>query len=740
MDRASDKSATETGASDQGVDKQAPNGSQASSGLTLYFLGKLHSGLKKLSAYYRQRGVKVFNITSPEDLERALHTNRPHALVIDLQSRVDITRFFDTLGQFDGLLELPRIAIISSTTDQDTAEALMAQADESVVWPLKATDLSLKLFNLMASRSQFVRFQRDVRDEEGRFYRGELYPSFLRDVLQLLYLGRKDCIMTVESEGRRGNLYFKEGRLIDAQVGALEWEDSLNLLRRFKAGSFVISFQPVDRKRFIEKDVAVWLAQVEEEGEEPSAPEPGETTAVGPVTDPETTLQANTQINKPLPGMAGAAAAAAAAAGVAAASTGDRRPSDTSSPSRNSGARDSQARDSQARDSKARDSQDQDNDPLVPPPLSASARAENARAENARAESARAEQTKQEARPPVAARPAAQTTPGPASAAPPVTPANGGASAGSPPPAKNNDLVRLVVAAVIVLLLVVLIFLSRRTPVQDPEVLVVNPTPTPVAAPIAPTPVVIKIGKNQPTPAPQPPEVQVPPERVTVVQIKPTPKPEPVASLPKQTPVPKPTPAPVVAVKPPPTPAPIPVATPTPVPVAAKPTPAPVPVATPAPTPAPVKVASVPSPPKNETVPEVTTLEKASKNLSKAREMEKVGRLQEALTMYTRVAELDPSSREASEAISRLKGTAEVSPTAPAELHINAYPYGVVFVDGEKWGYTPVHMNNLVPRKYLIRVVNPDLGACSTEVVLKPGEQRRIQLRLDQDQNCQKSK
>ena len=243
---------------------------QAQQGLTLYFLGKLHSGLKKLSAYYRQRGVKVFNITTPEELERAMGQSTPHALVIDLQSRTDITSFFDVLGQYEGLLELPRVAIISSTTDKETADALISQADEAVIWPLKATDLSLKMFNLLSSRGQFVRFQRDARNEDGHFFRGELYDTFLRDVLQLLFIGRKDCILSLECEGRRGNLYFKEGKLIDAQVGALEWEDSLRQIRRFKGGTFVLSFQPVDRKRFIEKNVAAWLAQQDEEADFPA--------------------------------------------------------------------------------------------------------------------------------------------------------------------------------------------------------------------------------------------------------------------------------------------------------------------------------------------------------------------------------------------------------------------------------------------------------------------------------------
>ncbi|MFM7201528.1 MAG: DUF4388 domain-containing protein [Myxococcota bacterium] len=728
---------------DTNVEKAPEN--QASNGLTLYFLGKLHSGLKKLSAYYRQRGVKVYNITSPEDLERALATSSPHALIIDLQSRSDVTRFFDTLGQYEGLLEMPRIAIISSSTDADTVEALQTQADESVLWPLKATDLSLKLFNLLASRGRFVRFQRDVRDEEGRFYRGDLYPTFLRDILQLLYMGRKDSIVSVESEGRRGNLYFKEGRLIDAQVGALEWEDSLNLIRRFKGGNFGISFQPVDRKRFIEKDVMAMFTQAEEEGELPPVPEPGEATAVGPMgtQDPETTLPTPRRAPEGLKaepsGLAGVAVAAAAAA---AASVSTARPEggNLTSPGvkTNPSVRATGAKTNPAVSLTGLKTPSEQDDPLIPPPTAP--KTEPARPV-APPVPARASAP---ATPPVAPSSSGASSSGASSAAPATATV---ASAPKPPTGPNRDMKVLMGLVGLALLLLMLIFYIRSIP--DNSTLATQPSPVATQAPeAAPTPVTIKIGKNTkpaeptpalpaPTPAPEP-VVQSPvkvPDTTTTISLRPTPKPE--------QPVVKPTPKPetvVVAKNPEIKPTPIPVVVaPTPIPVV-KPTPAPTPTPVVAPPPAPVTVAKVEGIQRTETVTEVTNIERATRNLAKAREMEKAGRIQEALTMYTRVAELDPSSREASEAISRLKGTAEISPTAPAELHINAYPYGVVYVDGEKWGYTPVHMNNLVPRKYLIRVVNPDLGACSTEVVLKPGEQRRVQLRLDQDQNCQRAR
>jgi len=665
---------------------------QAHQGLTLYFLGKLHSGLKKLSAYYRQRGVTVFNIASPAELGRAYELRAPHALVVDLQSREEITAYLDALSAHEGLLELPRVAIISSNADEETAETLRTQCDAHVSWPLKATDLSRSLFELLLARDHFVRLERDEGREEGEVYRGALGPTTLRDLVQLIYLGRRDCILGLECEGRRGNLFFKEGRLIDAQVGALEWKDSLVLVRRFRRGTFTLTFQPVERKQFIERSVTAWLLQEPEPGPEPQAPEPEEVTAVG-----ARPVRGEGQGAEEQPSDAGLAPPPAV-------------PTPRAEPAEGAGVGWSP-------------------DPLMPPPPPGPG------------ESEREEKGITSSVPVGAPAVASLATSGGSSGG--VVPAEEG-------PEETDRRSRAALLVALFLLVVVGgVFLVRSfrepepvavvhvtTPTPQPPP-VVRATPAPVAKPAAPTPTL------RPTPAPR---------RVTPSPIPSPVKPTPVKATPR--PVPRPTPAPVKVAKvvvpevPRATPAPvrIPVPKTTPVPERIEPTPAPTPGAPPPTTPPaaqeatpePVQVAKVIPPAEQPITMESVSRVLPDRNLRKARELEKAGKLQEALAVYTQVAELDPTSREASEAIERLKGAAEVNPNAPAELHINSFPYGIVYVDGEKYGYTPVHLNKVVPRKYLIRVVNPELGACSTEVVVKPGERKWVHLRLDDEESCKR--
>ncbi len=655
---------------------------QAHQGLTLYFLGKLHSGLKKLSAYYRQRGVTVFNIASPAELGRAWALKVPHALVVDLQTREEITAYFEAMGAYEGLLDLPRVAIVSTNADEETVETLRTQCDAHVRWPLKATDLSYCLFRLLLARDHFIQATPGDGDDEDTVYRGALGPTTLRNLVQLIYLGRQDCILGLECEGRRGNLFFKEGRLIDAQVGALEWQDSLVLARRFKSGSFTLSFQPVDRKQFVDRSVTAWLLQEPEPGPEPEPPEPDEVTAVGarPWKDGERPAEAEE-------GGEGLAPPPAVP------SPGEERPQEevgTWSP-----------------------------DPLMPPPPPGPGDRER----------------------PAAGMGEMAALEVPALGQPGGHRVTAGQDASPLEPGFEPEERRSRAVLWLALLFVVAvggIFVAKSLwppgPVQVVQVPATIPpapsmpravSPSPASSPAAKAPTPIREHRVTPQPAVSPsPEVHV---------LEPTPVRPPVAPPPVATPKTVKVAKVVVPVVIKATPIPV---EPTPV-VKEGGTPTPAVVAPVSPSPEPVEVAKV------ETAVQPITMDSVSRvlpdrNLQKARELERAGKLQEALAVYTQVAELDPTSREASEAIDRLKGSAEVNPNAPAELHINAFPYGIVYVDGEKYGYTPVHLNKVVPRKYLIRVVNPDLGACSTEVVVKPGERKWVHLRLDDEKNCQR--
>ena len=815
---------------------------QTHQGLTLYFLGKLHLGLKKLSAYYRQRGVRVFNITIPSELDAAVSTARPHALIIDLQNQGDITRFFEALDRFDGLLELPRIAIISSTADPDTSEALTAHADDSVAWPLKATDLSAKLFALLMSRGHFVEFDRssttetDQHEDRNRNEdqdrgddepaKGPIRPGFLLDIIQLLYLGRRDCVVGLESEGRRGTLFFKDGKLIDAQVGALGWQESLQQIRGFSRGSFVLTFQIVDRKRFIDRNVMAWLAQQREESEiqtkevKDEAPTASASATVGALEggasgagsegdEPEKTLP----LASSEPRSADAEPPRDMPLGASPEESDVSRTISRTAPSIPS-----------TKQGPVVDGSEETLDPMIPPPPKAAPAHRGGVGARVSLEASSEH--------------VARSGPSGALRAEPDEDERTDKAFPPPPPSRRRETgIALLLGFIVFLAVVFLIYLRLGSKDDEFVATAGHDSQTHVGSSSSEvgSPSRKDVGTSDDGASSQ---GKSPAENASDIVAKaPRSGQDTIRIVPRETRVVVPTTkegtrkvAPRVR------------ETVEIIPIEDDRSARDVSISrgdsdsaagkdkdareiehskTASDKKSNVESSdrehehldssgtsgknesdekpSVPSK-DSSTAPSSTTLaasdaERTNRRktsnasseagnprdedhstdeagavasgtptrvalagprgqaegdrgrhagieddvraiLKRAEALERAGKDKEALAQYESASKLLPSSRQADEGIKRIRKRLAVDPLTPGQLTINSFPYGIVYIDGEKQGYTPIFLKQAVPRKYLIRIVDEKGRSCSTEVLLKPGESRIVHLRFDDERSC----
>lgn len=98
-------------------------------------------------------------------------------------------------------------------------------------------------------------------DSEGAFEEraepgGTLLDINLTDVLQVLSVNRKTCTLFLRKEDEKGEIYLKEGKIIDAKVGDLKGEEALFYLLNWEGADFFIgtSVEGSIRVR-IEKDL-----------------------------------------------------------------------------------------------------------------------------------------------------------------------------------------------------------------------------------------------------------------------------------------------------------------------------------------------------------------------------------------------------------------------------------------------------------------------------------------------------
>lgn len=99
-----------------------------------------------------------------------------------------------------------------------------------------------------------VRLTMERREREGlgrtakTRFAGSLQDMGLVDLLQTIEVSRKSGVLKLASGARRGLVYFQEGRVIDAELGALSGEAAIYRFLIWSEGTFELEFGEVQRE------------------------------------------------------------------------------------------------------------------------------------------------------------------------------------------------------------------------------------------------------------------------------------------------------------------------------------------------------------------------------------------------------------------------------------------------------------------------------------------------------------
>lgn len=90
---------------------------------------------------------------------------------------------------------------------------------------------------------------------------GSLHDLGLADAMQAMANGRRSGVVHVNGGGERGALYFRDGALVDVEVGALRREPALERALSWSEGTFEVEFREVRRDDAIRAPVRTVLAE-----------------------------------------------------------------------------------------------------------------------------------------------------------------------------------------------------------------------------------------------------------------------------------------------------------------------------------------------------------------------------------------------------------------------------------------------------------------------------------------------
>ncbi|HEY0480030.1 MAG TPA: DUF4388 domain-containing protein, partial [Kofleriaceae bacterium] len=206
--------------------------------------------LRVLEVSLRKAGFMVTAALSVQDALDKLELHAPDLIIsettfpdgdgFELRRRVRATPEWG---------EIPFIFLTAEAAIENKIRGLELGVDDYLTKPIYIKEIVTRI-NILLQKRQRVRFE-ERRDGRTRFA-GRVQDMPVVDVIQTIEISRKSgVIQFVGERGRQAAIYFRDGRVIDAEAGSLQGEDAVYRLLTWGEGEFEVVFRTVRRREII---------------------------------------------------------------------------------------------------------------------------------------------------------------------------------------------------------------------------------------------------------------------------------------------------------------------------------------------------------------------------------------------------------------------------------------------------------------------------------------------------------
>jgi CheY-like chemotaxis protein len=206
--------------------------------------------LRVLEVSLRKAGFTVTTAVSVLDALDKLELHAPDLIIsettfsdgdgFELRRRVRATADWS---------EIPFIFLTAEGALENKIRGLELGVDDYLTKPIYIREIVTRI-NILLQKRQRTRFE-ERRDGRTRFA-GRVADMPVVDVIQTIEISRKSgVIQFVDDRGRQAAIYFRDGRVIDAEAGALQGEDAVYRLLTWSEGEFEVVFRTVRRREVI---------------------------------------------------------------------------------------------------------------------------------------------------------------------------------------------------------------------------------------------------------------------------------------------------------------------------------------------------------------------------------------------------------------------------------------------------------------------------------------------------------
>jgi DNA-binding response OmpR family regulator len=206
--------------------------------------------LRVLEVSLRKAGFSVTPAVSVGDALEKLEVSAPDLIISETKFATDLDGFElrRRLRATPDWAEIPFIFLTAETAIENKIKGLELGVDDYLTKPIYIKEIITRINILLQKRQrQFL----DLRKDGTRFA-GRVADMPVVDVIQTIEISRKSGVIQFSGgPNRQAAIYFRDGKVIDAEAGTLQGEDAVYRLLTWSDGEFEVEFRTVRRREVI---------------------------------------------------------------------------------------------------------------------------------------------------------------------------------------------------------------------------------------------------------------------------------------------------------------------------------------------------------------------------------------------------------------------------------------------------------------------------------------------------------
>ncbi len=208
--------------------------------------------LRVLEVSLKKSGFNVTTAINGGDALTKVETAAPDLIISDTNMpEMDGFELVARLKQHVDWATIPFIFLTSQSDVEDKIRGLELGVEDYLTKPIYIKEILTRV-KILLQRKQRLSLEENKRESRTKFA-GQLSDMAVVDLIQTIEISRKSGVIQFKHpDGKRAAIYFRNGKVIDAELGRLGGDEAVYRLLVWSEGEFEVEFKNVRRKDVIE--------------------------------------------------------------------------------------------------------------------------------------------------------------------------------------------------------------------------------------------------------------------------------------------------------------------------------------------------------------------------------------------------------------------------------------------------------------------------------------------------------